>query len=79
MAGTNSTWTPVISGIPQGSVLGPVLFMYDINDKPDSILSLIYIYADDTKQIKRINHDEDEFALQSDLNRVWYTYRKCSY
>ena len=40
---------PVTSGVPQGSILGPTLFVYFINDMPDVINCLIKVFADDTK------------------------------
>ena len=42
-------WADVISGVPRGSVLGPVLFVIFINDLPSVVSSLCQMYADDTK------------------------------
>ena len=46
---SQSDWATVTSGIPQGSVLGPLLFIILINDLPDCVKSAIKIFADDTK------------------------------
>ena len=46
---SRSSWQPVKSGIPQGSVLGPVLFLININTMPDKIASKVYLFADDAK------------------------------
>ena len=46
--GKSSQEYPVIAGIPQGSILGPTLFLPCINDLPDDIICDIAIYADDT-------------------------------
>ena len=43
------SWTSIISGIPQGSVLGPTLFVLFINDLPDVCSSMCQLFADDAK------------------------------
>ena len=47
--GTESNSTAVLSGIPQGNVLGPIVFVLYINDPSESVQSDIYLFADDTK------------------------------
>ena len=58
----------VTSGIPQGSVLGPLLFVIYINDLPDAVDSFAYLFADDTKLFSKITKEEDVISLQRDLN-----------
>ena len=66
--GEESGWRDVISGIPQGSVLGPMLFVCFVNDLPDDIKSSALLFADDTKLYSTVpkNHDQ----IQEDLNKM---------
>ena len=52
--GETSAWTAVHSGVPQGSVLGPLLFLVYINDLEDGVASNILKFADDTKIFRRV-------------------------
>ena len=64
----------VLSGVPQGSVLGPILFLIFVNDLPDSILSSqVTLFADDTKCFKSVHSSLDSYSLQQDIHRlsVW--------
>ncbi len=60
----------VLSGVPQGSVLGPCLFLYCINDMPDKITSKLRLFADDA-----IMNDSETNTLQRDLDKLaeWET------
>ena len=68
--GTTSEWTDVVSGVPQGSVLGPALFLIFINDLPDTVHSLVKIFADDTKIFTSVNKESDTLKIQSDLDAL---------
>ena len=65
--GQISDWRDVLSGVPQGSVLGPLLFLIYINDIDESVGCKILKFANDTKIYNKIRSDEDIANLQCDL------------
>ena len=65
-----SDWLAVLSGVPQGSVLGPILFLIYINDLDYGIRNWILKFADDTKLFSRIEDNMDVVKLQEDLSRL---------
>ena len=65
-----SDWERVLSGIPQGSVLGPILFLMFIDDLDEGLTSRILKFADDSKIFRVVNGPEDRNALQEDLRRL---------
>jgi hypothetical protein len=68
--GSFSGWADVSSGVPQGSVLGPVLFVLFINDLPDLVRNLCSMYADDTKVYGPAASPEHCESLQRDLDSL---------
>ena len=68
--GKVSNWKSVLSRIPQGSVLGPILFLIYINELDDSIKINVLKFTDDTRQFRKVNTDGDQPHLQNDLDRL---------
>ena len=63
----------VLNGIPQGSVLGPILFVIFINDLPEVVNSMMYLFSDDTKLMKEIQSAQDVVVLQNDVSEMDFT------
>ena len=74
--GFKSDWAPVVSGVPQGTVLGPLLFSLHINDITADIESEIRLFADDCVCYREIKDKEDTLKLQRDIDRLGNWARK---
>lgn len=68
--GIHSPWTSTNAGVPQGSILGPLLFLIFINDISDNILSDVFIFADDTSLMRKIEDIKLDFNI---INRDLHT------
>ena len=69
--GKLSGWRKVTSGVPQGSVLAPVMFLIYVNDMVEGVSSYISLFADDAKIMRKIENMEDSRVLQEDLNKLY--------
>ena len=69
----------MVSGVPQGTVLCPLLFLLHINDLQSVVSSKVRLFADDCLIYRNIKNEEDQIALQKDLNLLenWVTHGVC--
>ncbi len=68
--GSPSTWSDVASGVPQGSVIGPVLFVIFVNDMPAKLNNFISLFADDAKLFGKSTNQDDHLSIQDDLSKL---------
>ena len=71
--GAESDAVPVLSGVPQGSVLGPLLFLIYVNDLPDAVVhpsAIVNLFADDVLLYHTVSNIDDFLAVQESINSV---------
>ena len=68
--GAVSSWKSVLSGVPRGSILGPLLFLICISDLDNNITSTVPKFADDPKVFRKVKNDGDKHHLQNNLDEL---------
>ena len=68
--GSHSHKEPVLSGVPQGTVLGPLLFLVYINDINSDIKSTLRLFADDSLLYRKVTSCEDQCIIQRDIDQL---------
>ena len=68
--GEVSSWKSVLSGVPQGSLLGPILFWVYVNDLEEGVTGKILKFADDTKLFRKTKELGDKHKLQDDIDKL---------
>jgi len=66
-----SAWSHVTLGVPQGSILGPTLFLVYVNDTADNLVSPVRLFADDCAIYRQVSVSADCTTLQGDLSRLY--------
>lgn len=68
--GETTVWKRVTSGVPQGSVLGPILFLIYVNDLDENIVNKLLKFADDTKLLGKVSTPEEIQQMKDDLHQI---------
>ncbi len=80
----SSSWSDVLSGVPQGSVLGPILFIIFKNDLLETLTNPGKLYADDSKLMSEITDSASAIDFQNDIDKMvnwtakWKMFFNCS-